>query len=149
MPLFAAWHSQHAAGMKSVMPHIQMQVPHRNSGLLAQNISQSGTTIALFISCACVQLLMVAAGMKAVMPPEPDTDGKGKKPPKPKAGEPPPVQRTLDAWAGPHQVFVVEVRGLYAVLGVRCCWSLFVRLGWRCTVSIAMIGVQCCWSLFV
>eukprot|EP00967_Tisochrysis_lutea_P058502 scaffold74424_cov17-Tisochrysis_lutea.AAC.1 len=52
---------------------------------------------------------MVAAGMKPIMPPEPEVDPKAKKAPKPKAGDPPPPPKLLEAWTGPHHVFVVEV----------------------------------------
>ena len=43
------------------------------------------------------------------MPPEPEADPKAKKAAKPKAGDPPPPPRLLEAWTGPHSVYVVEV----------------------------------------
>ncbi|KAF5830389.1 hypothetical protein DUNSADRAFT_14652 [Dunaliella salina] len=56
-----------------------------------------------------LKLLMLAAGMKPIMPPEPEVDPKAKKAPKSKASEPPPPPKLLEAWTGPYHVFVVEV----------------------------------------
>ncbi len=70
-----------------------------------------------------LQLLMVAAGMKPIMPPEPEVDPKAKKA-KPKAGDPPPPPRLLEAWTGPHSVYVVEVRAYLpaCMCTCKCVW---------------------------
>lgn len=50
-----------------------------------------------------LKLLMTAAGMTPVMPPEPEVDPKQKKQAKPKASDPPPPPRLIEAWTGPHR----------------------------------------------